>query len=267
MIQYYYPETTYGITVALLDMWNDIEVRKYDAYGNVVSAFNLPITFGPIEKTHQMRKEAESGKRYYIQTPRAALVFNGVTFAAGRAKSLSYERLWNETNLSGVQQIFTDYEPPPYDYLFSLYIWTEGMRDLAQILENICPYFHPKNTLRVREFSFLNIERDLPVHIGSIGSDFTDDLDENSMRQLKVVLDITVEGFMYKPIATSKLVKYVNSRYFTEVDDPTVQFSAYTTTGHYATSAFPSPDEYNTSGFNAGSGIYWTKQPTFSADV
>jgi hypothetical protein len=65
-IQYYYPETIRGITVALLDVFNDMEVRRRDDNGDVAKTFKLPITFGPAEKYHYLRDEDGQQKRYYL---------------------------------------------------------------------------------------------------------------------------------------------------------------------------------------------------------
>ena len=274
MIKYFYPETIYSVTNALLDMFNDITIYKFEKDGTIKETYDVPITFSPVEKMHQARREEESGKKYYIQLPRLALVFNGHNFAPERAKSLNYQRFWNEYSVSGVdgyrnnisagiEKIFTDYEPPPRNYYFSLYIWADGFREYSQIIENICPYFTPKNTLRVKEFQFLNIERDLQVEMGSVAADYGDDLDANNMRQIRSVIDLTVEGYMYKPFDASKVVKYIDSQYFTLPNN--VKVGAYRTTGYTSASEMPDRDQFITSGQNVN-GIYWTKQNTFSGD-
>jgi len=290
MLNYFYPKTTWGITISLLDMWNDMKIYRFDTSGNSVKEISVPITFGPVEKTQQVRTTdfPGDGKRYYLQLPRMALVPNGMTFNADRAYSLNEERFWLDEvlELSGSDSVFSDFQPTPYDYNFTLFIRTESMEDLSQILENITPYFTPKNMIQIKEFSFLNIERDLPVTLGGINFEFSDDLAIDEMRQVNASLDLIVEGWAYKKQTSAALVRVIQSRYFvgdgyaleydtsgdtvsasyaTSATDPTIQDAEYRTSGFFQTSAMPDSTEYDTSGFNTDSGVWWTHSFTFSA--
>ena len=44
MKHYYYPRTLEGITTALLDMFNDMKVVRYDADGNNVGEKDVPVS-------------------------------------------------------------------------------------------------------------------------------------------------------------------------------------------------------------------------------
>ncbi len=258
MITYFYPQTIRNITVALLDMFNDIHVHRRDAYptsATVVKDIAVPIQFGPIEKAQMDRKEGhyydndniEHGDRFYLQVPRMALIMTGISYNASRAAGVNEWRYWVSETLNVNEDVFADYQPTPYDYNFSLYVRTDTMDDFSQIMENILPYFNPKLMLRLKEFSFLNIERDLPVSVDGIVPEFTDDMNNEDTRHINAVLNLTVEGFMYRPWTTSKIINQIDSRYF--VTD-------------YITSGAPSTvlvTDYSTSGFDA------TETSAFSA--
>jgi hypothetical protein len=270
LLPYYYAKTVFGVTVALLDQYSGLTVNRFDSTSanSIVKTINVPLTFGPMEKAYQFRKELDSGQRYYLQLPRMALVFNGITFAADRAKSLEEQREWlNEyVNITGVASntLFEDFQPTPWDFHFTLFIRTEFMEDFSQIIENILPYYAPKSFLRVKEFSFLNIERDLPVLMGGVNTDFSDDVDETQQREINGNIDLTVEGQLYKPVSAAKIVKTIKSQYF--IGNNNVFVHSYDISGFNATSAVPTSG-WDTSGYNIDTNVYWTQTMTSAGDL
>ena len=264
MIKYYYPRTTKAITTAILDMFNDIRVIKYDKYDNPISEKNVPITFGPVEKYHQDRIEnhyfdadnKEHNNRYYLQIPRIALVPNGITYDADRATGVNEWRYWLQQSLnlteSDLDEIISDYQPTPYNFNYTIYIKNDSMDYMSQILENILPYFNPTLMLRVKEFSFLNIERDIPVQLDGVGYDFIDDESAPDSRFVNATLNIVVKGYMYRPFITSKVIKIINSAY---IDQPNTFIESFSTSGietndgiPVSGSHIPNSDEFFVSG-------------------
>jgi len=166
MLTYYYPRTLKQISVAILNMFNDMKVVKYDKDGDAIFERKIPITWGPVEKYHQDRIEnhyvdkdgVQHNIKYYPSLPRMALVLNGIIHDPDRATGVNQWRSWfaESLELSGtdteIDNILTDYQPTPYNYNFTLYIKTDSTDYLAQILENILPYFNPSLQLRVKEF-------------------------------------------------------------------------------------------------------------------
>jgi len=267
MIKYYYPRTVRAITIALLDMFNDIRVVKYDKYNTPISEKEVPITFGPVEKYHQDRTEdhyydadgVEHNNRYYLQIPRIAMVPNGVVYDAERATGVNEWRYWMQESLelteSEIDSIVSDYQPTPYNFNFTLYIKNDSMDYMSQILENMLPYFNPTLMLRVKEFSFLNVERDIPVTLDGVGYDFIDDETTPDTRYVNATLNLTVKGYMYRPFLMAKVIKVINSKY---LNHPTGAFlEGYSTSGYETsgggipieTSALPTSGDYWTSGF------------------
>jgi hypothetical protein len=235
MIQYYYPRTIKNVTVALMDMFNDMKVYKYTSAGTSAEEYDVPISFGPMEKEHMQRiedheyiasasdsngyKQVEAyGQRYWISTPRMALVMNGIAYNADRAYGVNEWREWfAETLVDGVNvdEVLRDYQPAPYDINYTLHIMTDSMDYFAQIMENILPYFNPALFLRVKEFSFLNIERDLKVTIPGVVPEFlSPEISDDERRYINATMDLTVEAWQYRSFEYSKIIKIINSKYF-----------------------------------------------------
>ena len=261
MKHYYYPRTHDMIKLAVLDMFNDMTIYRYhDETGEIINTFKVPITFGPIEKTHQFRKEQESGEQYYLTLPRMAITFNGTIPAPTRSKSSNTDRLFFKEDLEESPPAFIDYEPVPTDYVFTVYIKTEFFKDYAQIVENIIPYFSPdRTTLVVKEFSFLEIARNLKVSMTAINSDWETSFSDQNMRELNGSFTLTVEGYAYRPVEATGLIQTIDIEYFSPEGLVTRDYFSKTDIVGYATSAsMPvDTDSYATSGINSN-GTYYT---------
>lgn len=299
MIRYYYPRTTKNVTVALMDLFNDLKVYKYDSSGTSATEYDVPITFGPVEKEHLQRienheyvasatdengyKQVEPyGQIYWISTPRLALVMNGIAYNAERAYGVNEWREWFEATVakegSNLDDIFRDYAPAPYDINYTLHVMADSMDYFSQIMENILPYFNPALYLRVKEFSFLNIERDLRVTMPGVTPEFiSPEMSDDDRRLINATMDLTVESWMYRPFERSKLIKVIKSQYLV-VDASSPGVSAMSATSNdFSSSELEgftiSADTYETSGVqftSAGtletSAIPFSGAYTFSGD-
>lgn len=223
MLSYYYAETLRNITVSLLERFSHMEVHRFNKeHTEVVKTIEVPIAFAPVEKTQQDRLEdytvepQSTGQRYYLQVPRLALNFNGLSYDPNRAISVNEGRYFPDTSAEGklLNRLYQDAMPTPYNFQYTISIRTDSLADFSQIIENIIPYFNPKLYLRVKEFSFLNIERNLSVVLNDVSPDFTDELDKQSMRQINGTITFTIEGYVYKSIEAGKLVKVIKTRYW-----------------------------------------------------
>ena len=270
MLTYYYARTGRSIAIALMDMFNDMRVVKYDKDGNALEENPVYVTYAPRDKVFDDRTEnnyvdasnVQHGERYYLKTPRIAIKPTGITRDSSRAKAANQWRYWNIVNGmqvddSNLYQVLSDYEPTPYNFGFEVSIMTRSMDYFYQIIENILPYFNDKLPLRVKEFSFLNIERDLMVSMDGLNLDFSDEMGEFDVRECNGTMNFVVEGYMYRPFVWSKIIKIINSNYFcgdsTVTQIPLVdryQTSAFATSAGniIETSAVPKSDEYNISG-------------------
>ena len=143
---------------------------------------------------------------------------------------------------------WADNQPTPYDFTFSMQILTESMDDWCQIIENILPYFSPAVYLRVKEFAFLDIERDLQMSLSNISTDFLMEQGEEEKRYVNGNVDFTVKGVLYKPIKNEKVIKQIQSRYMAYDGNNYFQVSQYNTSGAIDFSAAPVTSSYTNYG-------------------
>ena len=216
MEQFYYPRTSRGVLVALLDMFNGIQVYNYDNNGTPVSVIDVPLKFGPSEKYHQFDLQMKAGKKYYPKIPSLLMTLDNVTYDSGRATSVNEMRSFYNPALevSYVDDFWQDVQPAPYNYSYSLEVRTESMDHLFQILENILPFFNPSNHLRVKEFDFLNLERNLAVYLEGTNMEYPKEMSEEESRYFNATISLNVHGYMYRPIDMAKVIKYIKKTYY-----------------------------------------------------
>ncbi len=271
MKEYYWPETLRQVQIAFADFFDDIYIKKYDKAGVELDTIKVPLKFGPRDKYYDIRKESEFGKKYYMKYPNMAFILTDISYASERAESVNtYRHFYNESaGLSTLSEYFKDVSPVPYDYSFALSIRAENMKNFSQIIEQILPHFSPDTTLRVKEFSFLNIERDLPLVMnGNVGLDFIVQQEEDNRREVNGSINFTVKGYSYKgPIESSKIIKIIESEYFidsistsaTPTSATSVSVNEYDTSGYWKTSAgilSGTPDTYDFSAYSPDNSAY-----------
>ena len=213
-MQYFYNHTFKNITVALMSLFNKIEIRRYDDNGNVAKTIPVPIKFGPQSKYYQRRKEDESSQRYYIQVPQISIVPTGFQYNEGRSISSKEERtLIDPDKYDDPTDFLVDMMPAPWDLNFTLNIRTEEFQDFLQIVEQIIPFFQPSIYLQVKEFNTINLERDIKVTLNGMSPEFSDSFEENERREVNGTLDLTVEAWFYGPLTDGKVIRKIHSNY------------------------------------------------------
>lgn len=274
MQNYYYPRTIRTIVTSLADVFNDIVVYNYDnPVSGVTSAAirqTVPIMFGPADKKYLSRREEEESKRYYSVIPRIGLVLKSFEHDPERATGATeYREFYDENiNLHDIQSFFKDVQPTPYNLNFDMQIKTNSMDHVCQIIEQILPYFNPALDLRIKEFSFLNIERNVKVFLNAANLDFAEELTENDRREINISIGLLAKCVFYKPYTTSSIIKFIHSRYYinqvhslsgtVSASPNNVLTESYRTSGYegISVSAFPIPSQYETSAYNPISTVF-----------
>jgi hypothetical protein len=271
MNTYYYPKTIENVTTSLMNMWNDIVIKRFDDTGNEVKERKIPLSFGPMTKAYIAKLEQDSGQKFYQMLPRMSLVLNTIVYNGDRARGALEDRDWldDELGLDANNEISSDFQPTPYDFIYTLNILTNSMVDFLQIVENFAPYFNKKGQLRLKEFQDINIERDLTVDIGEIPVEYEDQMADDDRRSISTSIPIVVHGWLYKPVSMAKIVSTINTRYLigdllnydtsgNPISADNVLVANYNTSGANETSAFPPTGSYDLSGYTDSlSGTYW----------
>jgi hypothetical protein len=94
--------------------------------------------------------------------------------------------------------VHTDIQTVPYKLTFEVTLWAKYMDDLAQLLENILPFFHPEAYVSLYEKG-VGSERKCKVTKEAENLNFVYELNQPDRRVLQATLTFNMECNFYKP--------------------------------------------------------------------
>jgi hypothetical protein len=192
--------TTFGT------LFNNIQLKTFDANDNLVVEQKVPLAYGPVQKfLARLTQSPDLDKKVTITVPRMSFEMTGINYDAGRkVPPIQKNRKVGDgqTTTTNVQ-----YLPVPYNIGFELNVISKSQDDALQILEQILPFFQPNFTMTVNLIPEMDEKRDLPIILENI--DFTDDYegDYSTRRYIYYTLRFTVKTYMYGPVAANDIIR------------------------------------------------------------
>ena len=202
---YFYRNTIRNYVIAFGSMFNDIDIKKTDANGNVLSVIRVPVAYGPTEKYLSRINKVTTAGEPAIVLPRMSFEISGFNYAADR--KLPKTQKMHKQNTTDTDKKNVVYNPVPYDIGFSLSIMTKNADDSMQIIEQILPYFTPTFMIPIKEANELGVVRDTALSLESV--DYSDDYegDYTSRRALIWTLQFNMAGHLYGLPREQKLIR------------------------------------------------------------
>jgi hypothetical protein len=202
----YYHATLRKYIIMFGNIFNEIQVDRFDSSGNKIQTLNVPLEYSPKQKSIQRVTADPTLNRDIAATlPRLGFEMTSLTYAGAR-KLNSSTKIVRGVNTGGNDFGFV-YTPVPYDMSFSLHVLVKNAEDGTQIIEQILPFFTPDYTVTIRALPELNINLDIPIELNSVTTDdsYEGDFDA-SRRILTWQLDFTVKGYLFGPINKQKFI-------------------------------------------------------------
>jgi len=211
----FYHGTLRRYVIMFGNLFNEIQIDRWDANGSRIQTLNVPIEYGPKQKFIQ-RVTADPTLNREISTtlPRLGFEFNNMTYAPNR-KLNSGHYYYKGQNTGGTDFAFA-YTPVPYDLNFSLHALVKNVEDGTQIVEQIVPFFTPDWTVTMKVLPELNINMDIPIELTAVTSEDTYEGDFESRRIITWQFDFTVKGYLFGPV---KKFKYITKTDVNFIDD------------------------------------------------
>lgn len=231
MYNYFYNKVLWTSVAAFADIFNEMSVINYDKDGKAIGWKPIPVTLAPKEKVvSELIADPNTPDRTppnYL--PRISIVWNGIARNTERQRgNLEKRRIAVEYDDANEPQLIMDMQTVPYDLTFELTIWCKYMDDMAQILENILPFFNPEAPVSLYERGTGN-ERQVKVTLESVSPNFVVELADPDRRVLQCNLGFKMECNFYKPqLPIGKPIKRITTRIGADMSrrspvDPAVQ--------------------------------------------
>lgn len=213
---YFYADTFRSIFLGFGNFFNDLKIIRYNQYGEPQKIINVPIKYGPRQKSHDFRVEQESGDTYYISLPNMTYKLDGLDFDSQRATGIYEQRSFYSDELNECKidpdMFWGDIQPVPYNITISLAINCEKMNDLNQIIEQILPRFKPAAFFNIKEFWWWQKKRSIKMKLNSPSIQIeSDNMGEEDKRIITANLSFTIECVLYNPIKSAPLIQCINT--------------------------------------------------------
>ena len=251
--QYFYNQSTRNVVVAFGTLFNTIQLHKKDGSGNIVQSMKVPLAYGPKQKwLSRLTEDPNLSKKVAVTLPRIGFEISGIAYDPARKlqKTVKVKKVADGIDNN---QVKSGFMPVPYNINFELYVLSKNSDDALQIVEQILPFFQPDYTVTMKEIPELDIIRDVPIILNSVG--YEDDYEGSftSRRSIIYTLSFTAKYYMYGPVSASNVIRRVQVDQYADlpVNAPKREqrYSVTPTPSNVAPTAFDPSDEDNF-GFN-----------------
>ena len=199
---YFYHQTSRKMVVAFGTLFNTIEVRRTNSAGSVVDTIKVQLSYGPKEKfLTRISADPNLNPKIALTVPRMGFELTAMTYDGVRKLNTMGRNV-----AAGTTGLKKQFNPVPYNWDFSLYVYVKNAEDGTQILEQILPFFTPEFTVTMNLVSSMSEKRDIPLVLNSVSSEDTYEGDFASRRSIIWTLSFLMKGFLYPSITDNAKV-------------------------------------------------------------
>ena len=199
---HFYHQTSRKMVVAFGTLFNALEVQRTDSSDDVTEVLKVPLSYGPKEKMlTRISADPNLNPKVALTVPRMGFELTSLTYDNARKLNTMSRNVKRGT--TGLKKQFN---PVPYNWEFSLFIFVKNAEDGTQILEQILPFFTPEFTISLTLISSMGITHDIPLVLNSVTSEDTYEGDFASRRSIIWTLSFTMKGYLYPNIVDNAKV-------------------------------------------------------------
>ena len=210
----FYHQTTRRAVIAFGVMFNNLEVRRRDAAGNIIQTLRVPLAYAAKNKMLARIQALPDIDTQKVQVILPRMSFEVISFEYDGARKInnvnSFSQVTSQTKANRV------YGPTPYNITMNLYCYTKNQDDGLQIFEQIAPAFNPDFNVTVNYIPELGIKHDLPIILNSVTfqDDFEGDLD--SRRTIIWTYTFTLKLYYYGPTESQSIIRSAVANVFND---------------------------------------------------
>jgi hypothetical protein len=192
------------LVVGFGNLFNEISLVRYNPDLSEAERFLIPIAYATKER-YVMRLEDDYtlDKKVQVALPRLSFEMTGLSYDSSRKQNTNIKN-FAQTSTGVVAQ----YNPVPYNFDFSLYLYVRNIEDATQVLEHIIPYFTPDYTIKLNLIPEMGIVKEIPVILNTTFHEiiYEGDRDQET-RMIIWTLNFTVKGFIFGKSSTTGIIK------------------------------------------------------------
>ena len=245
--QYFYNESLRKTIIAFGALFNGIYITRKNSAGTDVQSLKVPLAYGPKQK-FMIRLDADPNldQKVAITLPRIGFEIAGFDYDPSRKLNrIIKKKKVSNTEDKKLKQMSTQYSPVPYNLNFELFVMTKNSDDGIQIVEQILPFFQPEYTVTIKEVPEMDVIRDVPIVLNSIGYEDTYTGSFTERRAIIYTFSFVAKAYVYGPVTTSKPITKAEATVYADLQDKAPPRVAKVTQ-----QAIGTPDEDDNFGFN-----------------
>ena len=189
--------------VAFGTLFNNIKLQRPGT--SDTQWISVPLSYAPKEKWHARLTDPNITQQVAMSLPRISYEMITANYAPERKMNTMNKHVG--LNASDDTKLRNMFAPVPYDFQFSLYVYTRNAADATNICEQILPFFTPEFTVTINDATDLNIDVDCPIILNGVNREDTYEGDFESRRIVTWTLDFTMKGLLFGPVQDSKIIK------------------------------------------------------------
>ena len=200
--------TTYNrairkLVVGFGNLFNNITLVRYNPDETEQQRFVVPIAYAGKEKYAQrLAFDPDLDKKASMSLPRMSYEMTGLDYDASRKQNTNF-KTFAKTSV-GVK---SQYNPVPYNFDFSLYIYVRNIEDGTQIIEHILPFFTPDYTIKLNLIPEMGIVKEIPILLNKATHEIEYEGDRDSDTRMVIwTLNFTVKGFIFGQTSSTGLI-------------------------------------------------------------
>jgi hypothetical protein len=232
----------HGITrkaiVAFGVMFNNLNIRRRDAAGEIQQTIRIPLAYAPKNKMLARINRLPTPENPQVEVVLPRMSFEVIAFEYDGARKIN---LFNQQkSIINQTQSKRVYGPTPYNLTVNLYAYVKNQDDGLQIFEQIVPAFNPDFNVTVTYVPELGIKHDLPIILNSITYD---DQYEGQLQDHRMIIwtyTFTLKLYYYGPVETQEVIRQAIVNVFKD-EDLEKRINKYTVTTDPSNAA-PSDD-------------------------
>ena len=217
------------LVVGFGNLFNDITLVRYNPDNSEAERMLIPIAYAAKEDyVLRLENDYNLEKKVQMTLPRLSFEMTGMTYDASRKQNTNIKNFAQTP--SGIQ---SQYNPVPYDFDFSLYLYVRNIEDGTQVIEHILPFFTPDYTIKLNLIPEMGVVKEIPIILKNVSSEVTTEGNrDKDTRTVIWTLNFTVKGFVFGAVSSAGLIKTSITNIWTDIaPTDTVALNVSSTSG------------------------------------
>lgn len=207
-MDYFFNNTSKSYKVAIGKFLNSVYVQRFTSNGAIDNSFKVPIVYSP--KLHwYLSKYDTVPQDYNIKKfiPIISYSRSGMVYDNGRQYNKNVT-IKTPKEISILAKAWCQ-QATPWNFDFSVSVWTRTEDDMDQILEQLLYRFNPSHNLHVNEVPIFGVERTCRLKLSNVADESVKEFDIKGDRVLKYTLGLSIEGNIYPTINSEQLIQWI----------------------------------------------------------